>query len=463
VSAPTIRALIADDARAVRVALTANLTKAGFEVESVPTAEEGLERLGQEHFDVVLTDVRMPGRGGMWLAEQALQIYPDLILIVMTGHGRVEDAVEAMRFGATDYVIKPVSKDEILMMLSRALEGRALRAEVQNLRDVVHAHFGFENIVGTTPVMQAVYEQVQAVAPTRTLVLLNGETGTGKELIAHAIHAQSPRKDAAFVRVNCAALPDTLLVAELFGHEKGAFTGAVKRHIGRFEQANNGSIFLDEIGDISPAMQVKLLRILEAGEFQRLGGRETIKVDVRVIAATNRDLRQEVAEGRFRRDLYYRLNVFSIRLPALRDRRDDIPALVGHFVSRYADHNERHGLSIDGSAMQDLLRHDWPGNVRELQHVIERSVILTQGDVIQRVHLGDGAPIQTDSPVAANAQYTGTLKDQVDAFERQRIVDALREAQGNQAEAARVLGISRSVINYKIKRHNIQQRAVEFD
>ena len=286
-SAPTIRALIADDARAVRVALTANLTKAGFEVESVPTAEEGLELLGQEHFDVVLTDVRMPGRGGMWLAEQALQLYPDLILIVMTGHGRVEDAVEAMRFGATDYVIKPVSKDEILMILSRALEGRALRAEVQNLRDVVHAHFGFENIVGTTPVMQAVYEQVQAVAPTRTLVLLNGETGTGKELIAHAIHAQSPRKDAAFVRVNCAALPDTLLESELFGHEKGAFTGAVKRHIGRFEQANHGSIFLDEIGDISPAMQVKLLRILEAGEFQRLGGRETIKVDVRVIDRFN--------------------------------------------------------------------------------------------------------------------------------------------------------------------------------
>ena len=462
-SAPTIRALIADDARAVRVALTANLTKAGFEVESVPTAEEGLELLGQEHFDVVLTDVRMPGRGGMWLAEQALQLYPDLILIVMTGHGRVEDAVEAMRFGATDYVIKPVSKDEILMILSRALEGRALRAEVQNLRDVVQAHFGFENIVGTTPVMQAVYEQVQAVAPTRTLVLLNGETGTGKELIAHAIHAQSPREDAGFVRVNCAALPDTLLESELFGHEKGAFTGAVKRHIGRFEQANHGSIFLDEIGDISPAMQVKLLRILEAGEFQRLGGRETIKVDVRVIAATNRDLRQEVAEGRFRRDLYYRLNVFSIRLPALRDRRDDIPALVGHFVSRYAERNDRNGLSIAASAMQDLLRHDWPGNVRELEHVIERSVILTQGDVIQRVHLGDGAPIQTNAPLAANAQYTGTLKDQVDAFERQRIVDALRDAQGNQAEAARVLGISRSVINYKIKRHNIQQRAVEFD
>ena len=462
-SDPVVRALIADDALAVRTALTANLTKAGFEVESVTTAEEGLERLGQAHFDVVLTDVRMPGRGGMWLTEQALQLYPNLILIVMTGHGRVEDAVDAMRHGAIDYVIKPVSKDEILMILSRALEGRALRAEVQNLRDVVHAHFGFENIVGTTPVMQAVYEQVQAVAPTRTLVLLNGETGTGKELIAHAIHAQSPRKDAPFVRVNCAALPDTLLESELFGHEKGAFTGAVKRHIGRFEQANTGSIFLDEIGDISSAMQVKLLRILEAGEFQRLGGRETIKVDVRVIAATNRNLREEVAEGRFRRDLYYRLNVFTIRLPALRDRQDDIPALVGHFVNRYAERNSRSALSIEANAMQELLRHDWPGNVRELEHVIERSVILTQGDIIRTVHLGDGAPLTRSEGAASAMNYTGTLKDQVDAFERERIVDALREARGNQAEAARALGISRSVINYKIKRHNIQQRSIDYD
>ena len=323
------------------------------------------------------------------------------------------------------------------------------------------AKYGFENLVGTTPIMQEVYEQVAAVADSGALVLLTGPTGTGKEVLAHALHYHSPRRERPFVGVNCGALPEGLLESELFGHEKGAFTGAIRQHRGRFEQADGGSLLLDEIGEIPPATQVKLLRVLESGTFQRVGGSDTVRVDVRVIAATNRDLRREVKEGRFRQDLYYRLNVFHIEVPALRQRRDDIPLLVDHFIRKFAERYDRRARRVTADTMESLMRHSWPGNVRELEHVIERAVILTPGEEISQVRLPEVDP---DDEVADDVVPTGSsLAEHLKDVERKLIVEALRREMGVQARAARLLGISRSNLNYRIQRLNIELTEVTYD
>ncbi len=372
--------------------------------------------------------------------------------------------MRAMKHGAADYIIKPVSKEELLVVLDKAAREKALLAEVEQLRQEVQDRYGFENVVGVTSAMKEVYDLVATVATSSALVLLTGPTGTGKELIAHAIHYRSARRDAPFVRVNCAALPEGLMESELFGHEKGAFTGAIRQHIGKFEQADGGTILLDEIGEVPLATQVKLLRVLESGEVQRVGGTQTIRVDVRVIAATNRELRREVKEGHFREDLFYRLNVFHIPMPPLVERRDDIPLLAQHFVDKYAERHEKAAKRLTPEALEALVGYHWPGNVRELEHVIERAVIVTAGEDVSNVRLPELDPDEAREASERGMLPAGaTINAVLDETERRLIIEALKIEKGVQARAARRLGISKSNLNYRINKLGISVRDVLYD
>ncbi len=458
------RVLVVDDDRAVRTALRVNLSKAGFEVTLAQDGDEALKVMRQSAVDLVLSDVKMPGRSGLELLPELQEHWPRVPVVIMTGFGSVSNAVEAMRAGASDYIIKPVSRDELVVVLERALRERALEDEVTELRAQVHGQYAFDKLVGRTAAMQEVYGLVTAVASTDALVLLTGPTGTGKELLSHAIHYNSPRKGGPFVRINCAALPEGILESELFGHERGAFTGAIRQHRGRFEQADGGTLLLDEIGEIPLSVQVKLLRVLESGELQRLGGRETIEVDVRVIAATNRDLRAEVRAGRFRQDLFYRLNVFHIPVPSLSQRREDIPLLVDHFLARFAERHDRDVRSLSAEAMEALMAHDWPGNVRELEHTIERAVLLARSAEIDAFQLPEAEASEAGESGALFDLEPGlSLPDSLKEVERQLIIEALRQEQGVQARAARSLGISRSNLNYRIQKLGIGVRDVVYD
>ena len=460
-SAATPRLLVVDDDRAVRNVLRVNLSKAGYDVALASSGEAALEAIEDRPVDVVLTDVAMPGMGGLAMLKALKAAHPEIRVVVMTGYGSVSDAVDAMKAGADDYIIKPVDKQTVLLLVERALEEKALLAELVQLRQEVQEKYGFEKIIGTTPAITEIFEQIDAVADTAARVLIQGPTGTGKELIAHAIHYRSGRASRPFVRVNCAALPEGLLESELFGHEKGAFTGAIRQHRGKFEQAHGGTLFLDEMGEISPAVQAKLLRVLEAGELQRVGGTGSVRVDVRVISATNRDLLQEVRAGRFREDLYYRLKVFTIQVPPLRERRDDIPLLVDHFVARFAESVGRPELRVDAPTMQRLISYGWPGNVRELQHVIERAVILSRGEVLTGVKLPEA--IAEPAPEGPRIPAGMSLGAALLEYERQVIIAALKAAKGVQAQAARDLGISRSNLNYRIKKLGISVREVVYE
>ncbi|MEZ4321391.1 MAG: sigma-54 dependent transcriptional regulator [Myxococcota bacterium] len=456
------RILVVDDDRAVRTALSVNLTKHGLDVTLANSPDDALGLLREAAFDLVLTDVKMPGGTGIDLLMAVKTHWPETEVVVMTGYGSVTDAVAAMKAGAIDYVIKPIEKSELLVIVDKALDNRALRAELRQLRQEVVDRYGFHNLIGTTPAMQALYEEIAAVADTDATVLLEGPTGTGKELLSHALHHRSRRAGGPFVRVNCAAIPATLLESELFGHERGAFTGAVRQHIGKFEQADGGTLLLDEIGEIDLHMQVKLLRVLENGELSRVGGTGTIRVDVRIVAATNRDLREEVRAHRFREDLYYRLHVFHLKVPSLRERKADIPLLVEHFLTKYNEKTRKNVVGLTRTALEALVAHDWPGNVRELEHAIERAVILCKGDTIEQIHLMDGAP----EPVASGSVLppVGTpLKDALLDYEKRVIIEALRESEGVQARAARRLGISRSNLNYRIGRLDIQLTGLDYE
>jgi DNA-binding NtrC family response regulator len=458
------RVLVVDDDKAVRAALRVNLEKAGLDVRLASTAEEALRVLHDHPMDIVLTDVKMPGASGLELLREVKSRWPDIQVVVMTGQGTVEDAVRAMKHGAADYIIKPVSKEELLVVLDKAAREKALLAEVEQLRQEVQDRYGFENVIGGTSAMREVYDLVATVASSSALVLLTGPTGTGKELIAHAIHYRSARRDAPFVRVNCAALPEGLMESELFGHEKGAFTGAVRQHFGKFEQADGGTILLDEIGEVPLATQVKLLRVLESGELQRVGGTQTIKVDVRVIAATNRELRREVKEGHFREDLFYRLNVFHIPMPPLVERRDDIPLLAQHFVDKYAERHKKAAKRLASDALQALVGYHWPGNVRELEHVIERAVIVATGEEIAHVRLPELDPDEAREAAERGMLPAGaTLGAVLDHTERRLIIEALKIEKGVQARAARRLGISKSNLNYRINKLGISVRDVVYD
>jgi two-component system NtrC family response regulator/two-component system response regulator HydG len=446
----THRILIVDDERNARDALKSLLADEGYEVREASDGEEGLALLAEFRPDAVLCDVRMPKMDGLTLLERARQDGHEALFIMMTAFGSIETAVEAMRRGAEDYLTKPLDVSAVMARLEKALEKRQLVRDNQLLRERIREKYQFANIVGDSPELQAVFDVVKRAAPTRATVLILGESGTGKELIAQAIHEESPRRLKPFIKVNCAALSETLLESELFGHEKGSFTGAIGRREGRFELADGGTIFLDEIGDISPALQVKLLRVLQQREFERVGGTTTLKVDVRVVAATNKDLAAEVKAGRFREDLYYRLNVVPVTLPPLRKRKSDIPALVAHFIERY---NELHGKQVRGLApgtLNALLSYDWPGNVRELGNVVERAVVLARGTELT----SDDLPPTLRGPRPRDRSPDSLIPGATwYEIEREAILRTLEMVDGSTSRAAEVLGISVRKIQYRLKEY----------
>ncbi|GMU62270.1 MAG: sigma-54-dependent Fis family transcriptional regulator [Myxococcaceae bacterium] len=446
----TYRILIVDDERNARDALKSLLTDEGYEVREASDGEEGLEALAEFRPDAVLCDVRMPKMDGLSLLKRAREDGHEGLFLMMTAFGSIETAVEAMRRGAEDYLTKPLDVGAVTARLEKVLEKRQLVRDNQMLRERIREKYQFSHIVGDSPELQAVFDVVKRAAPTRATVLILGESGTGKELIAQAIHEESPRRAKPFVKVNCAALSETLLESELFGHEKGSFTGAVGRREGRFELADGGTLFLDEIGDISPGLQVKLLRVLQQREFERVGGTTTLKVDVRVVAATNKDLTAEVKGSRFREDLYYRLNVVSVTLPPLRKRKSDVPALVAHFIERYS---ELHGKEVRGLApgtLNALLSYDWPGNVRELGNVVERAVVLARGTELT----ADDLPPTMRGPRPRD-RSPDTLIPGATLYEieREAILRTLEMVDGSTSRAADVLGISVRKIQYRLKEY----------
>lgn len=470
------RVLVVDDEKAVRSVIHVHLTRLNMQVDRAQNVAEALQLLSENPYDLVITDVRMPGEDGLALLEKTKSKWPDTPVIVMTGFGSVEDAVHALKLGATEYLLKPLGKEQLITVVEKALATQRLRDKVQVLEQQVEDRYGFENIVGNSEPMLALFQQISAVSDTSATVLLLGETGTGKELLAHAIHHRSSRKDNAFVRVNCAAIPENLIEAELFGYEKGAFTGAHERRIGRFERADGGSIFLDEIGEIDLMMQSKLLRVLESGELQRLGSSETRTVDVRIIAATNRDLAQAVRAGEFREDLYYRLNVVALRVPPLRERREDIPLLVHHLLQRLAKRDQREIPRVSPQLMETLSTMNWPGNVRELEHTLERSMVLSSN--LPELHLFGSAEeafsSQTPPELPAPTERSEVpslppealdlpLPEALRSIERQLIIEALESNDGVQARAARDLGISRSNLAYRIQKLGITLSKVHYE
>ena len=451
------RILVADDHDALRRGLALALSTAGHEVEEASNGNAALERLHESYFDVVVSDLKMGGSDGLDVLRTTKSLHPTVSVILMTAFGTVNTAVEAMKHGAFDYVQKPFEIEEMEVKIEKALELKRLRHELDYLRNEQQESYDFEKIVGGSDALQRVLTVVRKVAKSNSTVLIHGETGTGKELIAGAIHHNSLRAARNFVKVNCAALQENLLESELFGHEKGAFTGADRQRIGRFEQADGGTLFLDEIGDMSPSTQAKILRVLQEHEFERLGGTRTIRVDVRLIAATNRDLPAMVAGGGFREDLYYRLNVVSIETPPLRERKEDILALAMSFLRRYGNELKKRLDGIEPEAQKLLMRYNWPGNIRELENAIERAALLAERPVISAddLRLGDASqgPGSTRESSVVRIPPSGIALEEV---ERQALVEALKMANWVQKDAADLLSISPRVMNYKIKTLGIE-------
>ncbi len=443
------RILIVDDEANARSALAEILKEEGYVVETAADGFKALAKVEEFDADLVLTDLKMPRMDGVELLRR-LRLEPEreIGVVVMTAFGAVETAVTAMREGAIDYLTKPLNTDELLLVLERALDGVRLRHEASHLRAQLRERYRFENIIGSSPEMQQVFKSVAQVAPSRATVLITGESGTGKELVAAALHHRSPRATGPFVRLHCAALAETLLESELFGHERGAFTGADRRREGRFEQASGGTLFLDEIGDISQGIQVKLLRALQEREFERVGSNQTLRVDVRVVTATNRDLKEMVAAGKFREDLYYRLNVINIQLPPLRRRISDIPALIEHFLKRFAKENEKAVTRVSDAALALLVGYPWPGNVREIENVIERAVVLAEGDSIEVMHLP--SELTASSRKSSVPSVPGATMEEL---ERYAILKTLESVGGSTGKAAEMLGISVRKIQYKLQEY----------
>jgi DNA-binding NtrC family response regulator len=443
------RILVVDDEVNARTALAELLRDEGFDVE---TAGDGFKALGKaESFapEVVITDLKMPGMDGLDLMHKLATATMPPAIIMMTAFGDVTTAVEAMRAGAVDYLVKPIDIDELLVMLDQALAHLHLQHEALELKERIRCRFAPENIIGTAPPMQAVFEVIDQVAPSKATVLITGDSGTGKELVANAIHERSPRANGPFIKLHCAALAESLLESELFGHEKGAFTGAMARKDGRFSLADGGTLFLDEIGEISPTIQVKLLRFLQEREFERVGGTQTLRVDVRVIAATNKDLAAEVKAGRFREDLFYRLNVVSLHMPALRERKTDIPVLAKFFLDRYAKQNGKQ-LSFSAATMELFQAYDWPGNVRELENAIERAAVLAKGPRIEDADLPPNI-----RPFARTSDVPPIPGSTMAEIERYSIVKTLEACGGSTSKAARTLRISARMIQYRL--HEYQE------
>ncbi|HEY6907874.1 MAG: sigma-54-dependent transcriptional regulator [Deltaproteobacteria bacterium] len=444
------RILVVDDEQNARTALRTLLGEEGYDIAEAADGEEALAKIAELDPAVVLTDMRMPKMDGITLIKRAREAGSEAAFVMMTAFASVQAAVDAMKAGAENYLTKPLDLQSVLIFLEKALEKRRLQRETVSLRDRVREQYRLDGLVGDAPELRAVYEVVRQAAPTKATVLILGESGTGKEIIAHALHEESQRRDKPFVKVSCAALSETLLESELFGHERGSFTGALGRKEGRFELADGGTLFLDEIGEISPATQIKLLRVLQTREFERVGGTQTLKVDVRLVAATNRDLAAEVKAGKFREDLYYRLNVVAVTLPPLRRRKGDLPALASHFIEKYA---RLYGKDVRGLApgtLNALLAHDWPGNVRELENAIERAVVLAQNREITADDLPPSLRgARPDRREAGSLIPGATLYE----IEREAILRTLELVGGSTSRAADMLGISARKIQYRMKEY----------
>jgi DNA-binding NtrC family response regulator len=446
--------LVIDDEEIQREALAGHLSNQGFQVLIADNGKTGVELLQQNLVDLILTDFRMPDMTGLQVLQAARQLNPEIEVVIITAYGSVGGAVDAMQEGACHYLEKPIDLEELDQVIARALEHHHLVSENRLLKAQLREQNRFDRIVSVDPAMEDPLNMVARAAPSRATVLIRGESGTGKELVARAIHEASPRRDKPFIAVNCAALNIQLIESELFGHEKGAFTGATEQRQGRFEQAHGGTLFIDEVAEIPAEVQVKLLRILQERTIERVGGGIAIEVDVRLISATHQNLEQRVQEGTFREDLFYRLNVVAIELPPLRQRRRDIPLLVEHFLTRYSTENAKQVRQISKEAMDLLMRHAYPGNVRELQNLIERAVVMSRDEVIAQTDL---PPEMRDGRVQAPVEEaTGTLPAQVEALERTAIDQALKETHGVQSRAAQILGITERNLRYKLKKYGLK-------
>lgn len=451
--------LIVDDEKVQRDSLQGFLKKLGYQVFGAESGTLALEILQNNSIDLILSDYKMPGMTGFELLQEVQKINPTVMMVLITAFGTIEDAVAAMKKGAFDYLTKPIDLDELDLIVKRALNYRNLLAENEILKREVQEKYDVNGVVTKNPKMKEVLSLALRAAKSKTTVLIQGESGTGKELVARAIHYASPRKDKPLITINCAALTDTLLESELFGHEKGAFTGAVQQRPGRFEEADGGSIFLDEVGDVPLNTQVKLLRFLQFGEFQRVGGNKTHKVDVRVISATNRNLVSLIGDGKFREDFYYRLNVINIAIPTLRERREDIPLLIEYFVNKFAKENNRQISGPTREAMDLLMRYEFPGNIRELENIIERAIVLARNDEITvddlpgNISSSDGIQAAAISPLDF---YTGTFDERIARFEIDLITRALQESGGNQSKAARSMGMGERHLRYKLQKYGLK-------
>ena len=445
--------LVVEDEAKMRRLLELQLAEEGFRAQTVADAEAGLKLLNKEPFDLIVTDFKLPGMSGLEFLQAVKRVNANLPVIIMTAHGTVESAVEAMKIGASDYVLKPFSLAELMLVIRKELAAHDLREENRILREALGLRYEYANIVARSEKMQAVLAMVERVAPTNATVLLGGESGVGKDMIARAIHEHSNRARGPFVKINSTAIPENLLESELFGYEKGAFSGATSSKPGKFELADQGTLFLDEIGDIPAATQVKLLRVIQEREFERLGGTKTLKVDVRLVAATNRDLRAALEEGTFREDLYYRLNVVAIDIPPLRDHKEDIPALANFFLQKYSTELRKPLEGFSPQAMKAMMDFHWPGNVRELENIIQRGVTLSSGKILEvaDIHL-DLPSSRAAAGSATPVLPPGTTLDQ---WEDEIIREALRRANGNKSQAARALGLSRNALRYRLSKMGV--------
>ena len=445
--------LVVDDESSHRKMIEAVLSDEGYEIMQADDGQAAIDEVANGFFDLILMDIRMGKVGGIEALSQIKEISPGIPIIIMTAYASVDTAVDALKAGAYDYLTKPLDIDELKILVAKALRFHQLEKENIYLKERLNDRFDFSNIIGRGPAMKTLFDTMALVAPSEATVLIAGESGTGKELIADAIHQNSSRLEQPFIKVNCAALPETLLESELFGHEKGSFTGAVARKQGRFQLAHKSSIFLDEVAEMAPTTQAKILRVLQEREFEPLGGTQTIKVDTRVIAATNKNLEEEIKTGRFREDLYYRLNVVNLEVPPVRDRREDIPLLADFFLKRYTEKNKRIIKGFTPRAMDLLMRYEWPGNVRELENVVERAVIMARGEMVTPAEFPD-ILLQLDPEIKAtyvDLSPGRTLKD----VEKDMIIRTLEETGGNRTHAAKILGISRRTLQLKLKEYGI--------
>lgn len=453
-----MKLLVVEDEKAQREMLEGFLLNQGFSVLSVDEGKRAVEAVHRESFDLVFLDFKMPHMDGLQTLREMKKLNPELAVVMMTAYGTIETAVESIKEGATDYLTKPIDLDELLLIIEKVAEKILLQRENRELKERLRERYQFDQIIYASGKMEEVLNLTGRVAKSEATVLIRGESGTGKELIANGIHYASSRANRSFIKVNCTALPENLLESELFGHERGAFTGAIQRRIGRFEQAHGGSVFLDEIGDLSPSLQMKLLRVLQEKEFERLGSNQTIKTDVRIIAATNRDLEEALRKKTFREDLYYRLNVVAIFLPPLRERREDIPPLIDHFLRKYSKKNRRAVPKVSKEARDLLLQYDYPGNVRELENIMERSMVVSRGDTVTTRDL----PFQVREEakeaklhLEAEGKSLNTMLSQI---ERDLIMKALERHGGVQTKAAQSLGINERVLRYKMQKYGLSTK-----